>query len=104
MESLQAIIAWFQAFPLTSVPGLFWFIFTLTLIIMLVAWRSESGRVPRNRVGLVGVAFVVVIGTERWLQSAGSWEWLATGLFYVASLVALFVGSFAAIGAIGKGR
>jgi hypothetical protein len=104
MESIEAIVAWIQAFPLTSVPGLYWFIFVLTLIVMCVVLKGDPGRVSRGKAGLVGLAFVVMVGTEKWLQSAGSWEPLATTLFYVASVVALAVGLITAIGALGKGR
>jgi hypothetical protein len=104
MESIEEIVAWIQAFPLTSVPGLFWTIFTLTLIVMAVGWRSQSGRVSRGQVGLSGLAFVVMIGTEKWLQSAGAWAPVVTFLFYVASIAALVIGLFTAIGALGKGR
>ena len=104
MESIEAIIAWIQEFPLTSVPGLFWVIFILTFMVMLVAWRGDAGRMSRSQAGLVGLAFVVMIGTEKWLQSAGTWSPLATGIFYVASVVALIVGLFAVIGALSKGR
>jgi hypothetical protein len=104
MEAVEAIVAWVQAFPLTSVPGLYWVIFGLTLIVMCVVLKGDPGRVSRGKAGLVGVAFVVMVGTEKWLQVAGSWSPVATALFYVSSVIALAVGLVTAIGALGKGR
>ena len=104
MEGVQAIVAWIQQFPIASVPTLFWVIFWLTLIVMLMAWRREAAKISRSQVAALGFAFVLMIGTDQWRQTAGYWEPLVTIVFYVASIAALVVGVASLIGVILKTR
>ena len=85
---MDAIIKWIQSFPLGQVPTMFWTLFWFTLAILAVA---VVRKVVAPSILMLALAFVLVVGTEHWRQTAGPWDVLATTLFYIASIAVILL-------------
>lgn len=94
---MDAIIKWIQSFPLGQVPAMFWTLFWVTLLILVIA---VVRKVATPSVLMLALAFVLVVGTEHWRQTAGVWDVFATTLFYIASIaviILMFPAGFSAL-------
>lgn len=103
-DGLQPLIDWLGAFPLTSVGGMFWGIFTLTLIAMILLVARDGHGVSRKYTAVLALMFLLIVGTDNWREAAGMWTQPVTLLFYVVSFVTLFMSVAAIIMAVFKTR